>query len=906
MREGKISFMKSIGGKITLMFVVVVLLAIGVVTFLSVQQSTDSLMEAQFGQLTAIREIKKGQIQNYFAERRGDMNVLTETVMSLRQGAFKELRAVHSNKRQAVETYFRTNNVTRDNIVSGSSFETEINRIFDNRDGLGQTGESYLMEKVGNRFVFRSDMETMGGGDFVFGYDATSIAPEYLKAAMAGEEGSEVFTDSSGDLVMAVYSPVETDGFNFAMITKMKLEEAIVPTLEGRQNDYFTNYIEEYGYYDLFLIEPKGQIFYSVAKEADYGTNIIDGKYADSSLGEAVREAKDTQDFGFGDFSPYEPSGGEPASFIAQPIVHQGGVELIVALQMPLDRVNSIMQERTGMGETGESYLVGPEKLMRSDSYLDPENHSVTASFARPSTGKVDTEASRAALTGETDAKIITDYNGNPVLSAYTPVEVYDTQWALMSEIDEAEVREPINSLTMFILISAAVMILIAILAAVLFSRTISKPILLLVSGAQNLAIGDINLSSVNHSEFDRIKGRSDELGIIGDSFSSLINYQTEKADIAREIANKNLQVEASVSSEKDTLGKSFKEMVYALNELLGQVNSAVEQVNSGADQVSQASQNLSQGATEQASSLEEITSSTNEVNSQSKQNAENATEAHGIAKQATEDAESGNQQMKQLSEIMERINASSDEINKVVKVIDDIAFQINLLALNANVDAARAGKYGKGFAVVADEVRNLAVKSADSVKQTTQMVQDTVNNIKQGTEAAEATATQLTSIVDGSGKVADFLEEIAQASREQAQAIEQITEGLDQIDQATQASTASAEESASASEELAGQAQQLRSMVAQFKLDSRYSSGGQRLLTQGSHLGNLSQGGGASSSNENHKNTTDRQRASANTTKTDTQQSNVRSDWSKKETGIRPMNPKEVINLEDDDFDRF
>jgi methyl-accepting chemotaxis protein len=268
-----------------------------------------------------------------------------------------------------------------------------------------------------------------------------------------------------------------------------------------------------------------------------------------------------------------------------------------------------------------------------------------------------------------------------------------------------------------------------------------------------------------------------------------------------------------------DILKTALNDTIDSINEILGQVTQAVEQVSAGSRQVSQASQSLSQGATEQASSLEEITSSVTEISSQTKRNTENAVQVNGLAKTAKADAEQGNVQMADLVSAMSDINKSAEEIRKIVKAIDDISFQINLLALNANVEAARAGKYGKGFAVVAEEVRNLAVRSAGSVKETTNMVDEAIGNIGRGNELVGVTAKQLSSIVDGSAKVAQLSEEVAIAGREQAQGLEQISTGLNQIDQVTQANTASAEESASASEELASQAQQLKGMIGRFKL---------------------------------------------------------------------------------------
>jgi methyl-accepting chemotaxis protein len=383
--------------------------------------------------------------------------------------------------------------------------------------------------------------------------------------------------------------------------------------------------------------------------------------------------------------------------------------------------------------------------------------------------------------------------------------------------VPQAEINAPVNRVVTVLVVAMAALLVVTILISVIVGGYIVKPLIGVVAVADRVAAGDLSV--------DIDVKRKDEIGKLTESMKTMVGSLRSKGQSLERMAQKDLTVEIERASADDSLANSMVIMRDSLRSVLTEVQTAVDQVAAGSDQVSNASVALSQGATESASSLEEISSSVNQINGQARQNAEHATEAFGIAQQAASGADAGNAKMHQLQEAMTSISGSAEEINKIVKTIDDIAFQINLLALNANVEAARAGKYGKGFAVVAEEVRNLAVRSADAVKETSSVVEESLRNIGNGQELSEQTAEQLREITDGAGKVATFLQEIADASKEQSLAIEQVTEGLGQVDEVTQSNTASAEESASASEELASQAQILKRSVSEFRL-SRNGAG--------------------------------------------------------------------------------
>ncbi|MDR1693149.1 MAG: methyl-accepting chemotaxis protein [Oscillospiraceae bacterium] len=359
----------------------------------------------------------------------------------------------------------------------------------------------------------------------------------------------------------------------------------------------------------------------------------------------------------------------------------------------------------------------------------------------------------------------------------------------------------------------------ISVLLAFYVSGLINKPLRPLTAFMNQAGVtGNITLTPEDRVIVSNYGKRKDELGqTISSTVVFLEHISTVSAALER-IACGDLTTEIEPLSERDTLGNSARKITESLNAMFGEIQESSSQVSAGAKQIADGSQVLAQGASEQAASVEQLSGSIAEIAEKTITNAEMADHAATLAMTIMRNAERGSTQMDELTGAVREINAASHNIGKVIKSIEDIAFQTNILALNASVEAARAGLHGKGFAVVAEEVRNLATKSSAAAKDTGALIADSIEKAALGAKIAGETATSLTEIVAGINESYKLVLDISRSSETQTLGIAQINKGINLVAQVVQQNSATAEESAAASEEMSGQSEALLSLIAQFK----------------------------------------------------------------------------------------
>ncbi len=332
--------------------------------------------------------------------------------------------------------------------------------------------------------------------------------------------------------------------------------------------------------------------------------------------------------------------------------------------------------------------------------------------------------------------------------------------------------------------------------------------------------------SRLSKGEFTRVNGdyHGDYLVMknsVNQTIETLTTYIHEISDTLTQMASQNfdLEIKNQYFGDFEPIKTALNKVIDNFNNVLSEINESSVHVASGAVLISQSAAILSSGAAMQSQETSNLVKQLSMISQNSHQAAESAKRADGLAKSTNEKAQAGNDEMKAMQKAMNQINDASGNIARIIKVIDDIAFQTNLLALNAAIEAARAGEHGRGFAVVAEEVRGLAASTQNAVRETTELINASLEQISKGTELANKTATALDVIVSGIGEISEAVSAAASSSMEQEESIATIRERIGRIAEVTNSNNATSQEEAAASEELSAQAQLFRETVSGFKL---------------------------------------------------------------------------------------
>ncbi|WP_100655650.1 methyl-accepting chemotaxis protein [Alteromonas flava] len=601
--------------------------------------------------------------------------------------------------------------------------------------------------------------------------------------------------------------------------------------LHAQYHPTIRQFLQEFGYYDIFIADiATGNIVYSVYKELDYATSLRSGPYANTGIGEAFKlaaAASEGDQIFFTELKPYLPSYNALAGFIASPIYDNGQAIAVLIFQAPLDRINEILThgqewQKRGFGESGETYLVNPAGLLLTESrfFLEsPEAYYAAVGEKYPNVAKnarssgttvgiqpVRTASAQAALRGQSGFDIVTDYRDVAVYSAYAPITIGDSTYALLAEIDEEEALRPAAelsaSLTTSVSIVGFIILLIGAGVAIFMARTLAAPINKLGDTCEGLTTGEgdltIRLNESNIPEIDRVvRAFNTFIGQIRDLVSQVKEDAHSLASASEELS--------AITEQSEKTSKEQRDQTHM-------VASAMQELSASIAEVADSTVTTRDFSVKAKSSLDE--------------NMERADMAADNIKLLVD-------LIRDSSEVITSLKAEVNQITTVLNVITSIADQTNLLALNAAIEAARAGEAGRGFSVVADEVRALATRSQENTVEISKIVEKmnmssdkSVNAMERAAAAADGgihlvdlVTVAMNELADTINKVQEMTDTVASATTEQDTTSDSVTESITQISDMAADVEQGATQTSAAAGDLARIAAQANALVDRFKV---------------------------------------------------------------------------------------
>ncbi len=598
------------------------------------------------------------------------------------------------------------------------------------------------------------------------------------------------------------------------------------------------------GLYDVFLFDLDGNLVYSVSKETDFATNFLQGQWKDSGLGSVYRtvlQSNNPEYVGFSDFAPYGPSEGAPASFLARAVFDADGTMIgVMAYQLPLDQLNVTMTQRAGMGETGETYLVGPDRLMRTDSRFSEKSAVLRQ--------RVDTEAARKAIAGKPGVEVIENYTGTTVVSSFQPIDFRGTRWGLIAEISEAELRSLIEQKIWVVFLTSLGVILVLGAAGYVIGARLVTPISNISDVAGALANGQLETAIPYGNNKDEVGELAVSISKFRDSVLEAIQLRedAEEADRARQIAEQNAKEEQrqrAAERERQQIehdrqlieqqhmerSKMADQFEAAVASIITDVMEKAELLKQSANLVDQSARDTAQRSSESYKDSQEAGTSVNSVAGSAAGMSQAIEEINARVQQASDNTRSANTAAADAVGQVDLLDGVAQKVGAVVKLINDIAEQTNLLALNATIEAARAGDAGKGFAVVASEVKSLANQTASATHEIEQQIDEMLAATQNATTSVRGVTSKISLIDEIAAEISSAVQqqssetsEIGRAAAVAAEMTNRVADSIDAVGLAARANAStmsSVEEAASELLELAvGLDGQVKEFVAEMR----------------------------------------------------------------------------------------